>query len=859
MAEPLHVALVWHMHQPDYREARTGRFLLPWVRRRAAKDYVRMIETATRFAGLRVTMNFVPTLLEQLELYARDDFDDPHRELCLRDASSLNQSDRAFLVDFTRSSDYPRRIEMFTPFYELIARLANSPQGISDEDARDLQVWTQLIWLDPADIDRQPALRALVQRRAGFAEDAKRLVDEHQLARVRDVLPALRAAIASGSVEPMTSPFAHPILPLLIDVESALVAAPGLGLPSAERRFDGRADAVAQIEQGVATFERLCDVRPQGIWPSECAVSPAAASAIAAGGGGWALSDEGVLARTLEASVRGDRDAMSRLYRPYRERSGLRMVFRDSLLSNRIGFDYGSMPAADAVDDLIARLDEIASANAGASPWLVVIALDGENCWDYFADNGREFLERLYARLGATPRLRSTHVGDYLERYPESVQPLDRLWSGSWIDSDFRTWIGEDSQTRAWELLADARRALDDAGGGVAHPRALRQALIAEGSDWFWWFSSRHESGIDSAWDALYRTHLRSVYELIGSAAPAGLDEAILERSQLSEDVAPLRSIHPRGGDDVEWCAAGCARTGDVFGAMQPPQTSVDRIFYGASNDALHLRFGSAPPSFERAELTVTGAEPESVPGATWTTAVPLTGDGDVELSLRLVETGRGATRVPQVGTLRVPRLQHAPAAVIATECAPIAVVGELAAAVRATVDGLLAEGRTVVVILPHHRCLDEHVRSVRLRAMRVEFGVQPRDVRIRQGRLDNGVDVLTIDAPRLFDRTAVYGEPDDVGRYVFFAAAGAQLLDATSLRPGSVHAFEWQTGVTVARLAGPRARRPETVFSSGRPAVHQTAPAELCSAAGLATDGSGVIDLLELGRSSAGTSVSRP
>ncbi|HXA27981.1 MAG TPA: glycoside hydrolase family 57 protein [Candidatus Angelobacter sp.] len=608
--QPLHVALVWHMHQPYYRDDRSGRFMLPWARLRASKDYGRMTRLATRHAGLCITINYVPSLFEQLDAYAQGDGHDPHRELCLRPAADLTREDRRFLVGLTRGTGFPYKVRLFAPLLALLDTLRHGdPDAIADslslDDLRDLQAWWLLAWIDPEDIAADPELLRLAQRGRGFAEQDKQVIDARQMDLLRQVIPLYRDAVASGQVEAMTSPAYHPILPLLIDPASARVAVPDLPLPS--RPMHRRDDAVEQIRVGLQTFAAHVGVRPQGMWPSECAVSPDAATLISASGLRWAISDEHVLQRSLQLPVRGDADASTLLYSPWRDRSGLTMVFRDAELSNRIGFVYGGMPTADAVDDLVWRLEYVQSQQPEDCTWLVVLALDGENCWEHYEEDGDLFLDALYARLTSNGRLRTTHVGAFLDANPDTVRPLPQLWSGSWIEAAFTTWIGDPQHSRAWDLLATARDALETAGGAHRHPQAYRELLIAEGSDWFWWFGQHHDSGIDAAWDALYRLHLRNVYELIGREVPPEVDEPILGGAPAPRSRPPLRPISPRpgAGDDAEWEAAGLAEVGTAMGTMHPPSSSVRTVRYGVNASRLALRFGDEAPRFSRAEVDV--------------------------------------------------------------------------------------------------------------------------------------------------------------------------------------------------------------------------------------------------------------
>jgi hypothetical protein len=238
--------------------------------------------------------------------------------------------------------------------------------------------------------------------------------------------------------------------------------------------------------------------------------------------------------------------------------------------------------------------------------------LDGENCWEHYEEDGDLFLDALYHRLTTNARLRTTHIGAFLDAHADEVRPLPSLWSGSWIDASFTTWVGDPQHTRAWDLLAAARDALETAGGAHMHPRAYREVLIAEGSDWFWWFGQHHDSGIDAAWDALYRLHLRNVYELIGRDVPPEVDQPILGGAPASIARAPLRPISPRpgAGDEAEWAAAGVAEVGTALGTMHPPSSSVGAVRYGLDAARLALRFGDRAPRFSRAEVEVWVARP---------------------------------------------------------------------------------------------------------------------------------------------------------------------------------------------------------------------------------------------------------
>lgn len=853
---PLSVAVVWHMHQPYYRDDVAGLFLLPWVRRRATKDYLHMLGILERHPTVRVTMTMVPSLLRQLELYAGGEVADADRGLCLREAGELTPAERGFLVGSALHNDHGRRVGLLAPMMTLLAGLRGRPvSSIVVEDLRDLQLWTLLAWIDADDIRADPALLALAERGRGFLESDKADVDRRQLALLAEVIPRYRAAVSRGQVEPMTTPLQHPILPLIIDQAAARVAAPDVVLP--DRALRGLLDAEMQVRRGLDEFRRVAGTDAAGMWPAECAVSPAAAALMRSCGVRFAVSDETVLARTVGSGGVADVRAGDDLYSAHRDESGLLLVFRDADLSNRIGFSYQAMDPDAAAADLVGRLEAVAADGDGDRPRLLTIALDGENFKDFYAENGTPFLDSFYTRLAASPSLTSTFIGAFLEEHADTVRLLPTLWSGSWIGADLRTWIGDDGHTRAWDRLASTRAALLAVGGETAQPAAYGELLIAEGSDWFWWFGEHHDSGSDDAWDALFRTHLRNAYALAGLAVPDEVDEPVLATSALPHSCEPLRSIDPPGKGDREWDAAGFAEVGEVFGAMRPPASSVARIRYGTGAGRLHLRFGDGVPRFERATVDAGPAGRLQVAHATRTISVGLPGDGEIDFSVTLEEAGRGRERVPSTGTLRVAAgSSSAPLRllVVAAECAPLAAAGALADTVAGTALDAAALGHDVVVVVPHHRGATIGARpGVRVDRLVCRFGPREITARVLQGRLPGTpVPVLSIDAPAFFDRDTIYGSGDDGERYLAFCALAAALVEASALAPDIVHGFEWQSAALLARSGGAE-QGPVTVFSSAADSTGYRVSAALAAAAGIPDAGMDDVDLIAVGRRAAG------
>jgi hypothetical protein len=745
-------------------------------------------------------------------------------------------------------------VALLAPYIELLNRLPDGDtSAVSVDDIRDLQLWTLLAWIDPGQIRADPDLLALADRGRGFRESDKRFVDARQLDLLRAVIPAYRVAVASGRVEPMTTPYHHPILPLLIDASCARVATPEIAVPDPPLRAEG--DAEEHLRRGLDAFARLTGAAAPGMWPAECAVSPAAASLMHRSGVRFAVSDELVLARTLGTD---DVRSGAELYRPHVEPGGLTMVFRDAQLSNLISFTYQSMPAEAAAADLLGRLEEIATRHAGdAEGRLVTIALDGENFKDLYTDNATPFLDALYAGMVASPLLQCSHIGAFLDANPGLARPLAPLWTGSWIDADLRTWIGDPAHTRAWELLAATRDAVERAGGARAHPRAHEEVLIAEASDWYWWFGEHHDSRVDAAWDALFRIHLSNAHVLAGLATPATLADPVISGLALGNDCPPLRTINPERAGPAEWQCAGIAEVGAALGAMRPPASSVSRLLYGAGEGRLHLRFGDRPPRFERAVVDAGGAGHLVVeqPTQSLSVAVPARA---IDMVVTLVEAGRGTERIPAAGSLHLDIPSPRPARrlrvlIAAAECAPLAVAGELGHVVAATAADAAALGHEVVVAIPLHRGAGLGMSpGVRIAQLRATMSGSVVTARVIQGALaPSAIPALSVDAPAYFDRDAVYGALDDAERYLAFCVLVAALLDATAFAPDVVHGFEWQTVALLARLAertGPTA----TVLSVGATSTGYQLDAAVLAAAGVTRSGVGEVDLLEVGRRAA-------
>jgi alpha-amylase/alpha-mannosidase (GH57 family) len=606
------VAILWHMHQPFYEDLVTREHIMPWVRLHALKDYYGMVALLREFPSVRLTFNLVPSLLIQLEAFAADRARDQYLELGLKPADQLTEAESAFIVANFFHAQRQRMIDIYPRYAELLERRATSLPFTTD-DLRDLQVWQKLAWIDPYYLAGDSRIRQLVAKGRDYAEEDKLVLRTVELELLNRVIPEYRDAARRGQIELATSPFYHPILPLLCDTDIYRRTHPASTLP--RRRFRHPEDAKAQLVRAADCHERLFGRRPVGLWPSEGSVSDAMVPLAARAGFSWMATDEEILAKSIGMSFSRDPyghvEQPGRLYRPYTVRAGggsIACVFRDHVLSDRIGFVYAGWGADAAADDFVHRLMEAGrrfSAGGGGEALLPVI-LDGENAWEHFEGNGHPFLRALYSRLASHPELRTVTMAEACA-HPSAA--IDTIFPGSWIDANFSIWIGHRDDQLAWGQLGDAHEAIESARALKPPPPALEQAreelFIAEGSDWFWWYGDDHSSSHDAEFDDLFRRHLRNVYRLLNLPVP---DELFLSNISTGhfplEETAPLGWLQPTLDGEAtsyfEWLSAGML---DVTEAAQGAMHQIDaggrtltRVQFGFDRAHLFLRLDAERP-----------------------------------------------------------------------------------------------------------------------------------------------------------------------------------------------------------------------------------------------------------------------
>jgi len=603
--KPIYLAIIWHQHQPMYnRDPKTRIYAKPWVRMHAVKDYYDMASILLHYPEVHATFNLVPSLIFQL-----DDLisgaTDRYLDVSERPADQLTHEDKEYILRRFFDANWNNLIGVHPRYDALLdkrgrtvtdASIAAALERFTEQDFRDLQMWFNLAWLDP-DFKAQEPFKSLIAKDHGFSEEEKILVLNKHREIMKQVIPLHRKMQDSGQIEVTTTPFYHPILPLLFDTDLAQMAMPHASLPS---RFSYPQDAQAQVDLGVQSYREHFGRPPKGMWPAEGSVAQNMVGMVADAGIQWMASDEGVLEKsTGQSLVRKGNDLHNPelLYRPYLVQENgkeVAVLFRDHLLSDKIGFAYSGMNGAEAAADLIGHIHSAARRlETKEGPFLITLILDGENAWEHYRNDGKDFLHTLYSRLSEDPWVITITPTEFLGRFG-AQETIEKLWAGSWISADFHTWIGEDEENLAWNLLLEARKAVESyrqvKGEDEGYQKAMENIYAAEGSDWFWWYGDDQTSLDDPSFDAIFRHTLMRVYENLSQEAPPALYIPVIPK----ETSPPGRELSGQFTpwidgkiEEAEWANGGYYDDPDL--SAEPGADVIRRLHYGYDENNLYL------------------------------------------------------------------------------------------------------------------------------------------------------------------------------------------------------------------------------------------------------------------------------
>lgn len=596
----LSIAFYWHMHQPVYQLSPQSDYLMPWVRLHAVKDYLDMVLICENFKNLKLNFNLVPVLLDSLIDYGHNGYHDIHSRLTVTDVNDLTNDDKEFIINNFFDANYHSMILPNDEYNRLYQKYqSGEPNDInifSNQEYSDLMAYFNLAWFDAFYKKNYPELKKLIRKKKNYTLEDRIKIIELQRDIIRKIIPAYKKFADAKKIEITTSPYYHPILPILLDIKN-IKKSQGSVLPS---DLKTELDAKMQTQMALDKIEQIFGKRPKGIWPSEHCVSQKELEMFKNLGIKWTISDEGILSNSIKFEF--DRDFRGYPEDPYHllktyNCKGIDIIFRDSLIPNLIGFEYPNHSPEGAANDLYDRIKVIQS-KLLSSPdenHLLTIAMDGENCWEKYSADGSIFLSTIYSLIENDPTLETVLISDYIDK-DNNKKNLNKICSGSWINRNFKLWIDEPLKNLAWTYLKQVR---DDFSAFVKknplNPNiedARRELFICEGSDWFWWYGEPNDSGRDNIFDYLFREHLKNIYRYLNLEIPDYLDIPLL-----SAITKPSR--YPKGEftpvldgkvkDDESWLNAGCIKIPD--GPVLKENKFYDKICFGYDKDNLYLRF----------------------------------------------------------------------------------------------------------------------------------------------------------------------------------------------------------------------------------------------------------------------------
>lgn len=606
VGKKLSIAFYWHMHQPVYQLNVDSDYLMPWVRLHGVKDYLDMLLIIDNFKKLKLNFNLVPALLDALINYGENDFHDIHSRLTTTNISELTNDDKEFILNNFFDAEYSSMIFPSENYNELYQkRFSNEKADInsfSEQEYSDIMALFNLVWIDPVYQTMFPELSKLISKGRDYNfKDRLEIIEIHRKI-IRMIIPKYKEFLEKGKIEITTSPYYHPILPAMLDIKSAQKNLAMVDSTLFDLNLEN--DAKLQTKMALDRMEELFGQRPKGIWSSEQCLSPKVLEIFKELGANWTISDEGVLSSSIDFDF--VRDFKGYLEDPYflmktykykTKNSDIHLVFRDSVIPNLISFEYANHDPKTAAADLYDRIKVIQN-KIQTSPdknHLLTIAMDGENCWENYSEDGAVFLKQIYSMIEEDETLETVLISEHIQK-EKYHKELKKIHSGSWINRNFQLWIGEPVKNLAWSYLKNVKKDFDAFVKANPNeksiPLAHREIMIAEGSDWFWWYGEPNDSGQDHIFDYLFRERLKNTYRYLRLEIPQSLDLPLISLFSKPSRY-PQTSISPRidglvDADDEEWLNAGCIDIPD--GPILQGNKLFDRICYGADEDNFYLR-----------------------------------------------------------------------------------------------------------------------------------------------------------------------------------------------------------------------------------------------------------------------------
>lgn len=534
----LSIAFYWNFYQPCYGIKPENDYIMPWSRLYAVKDYLSTILIAEKFRNIKINLNISPTLIDDFEKYGEKNFHDIYSRLTLKDENSFTDDEKKFILDNFFDVNFEKMILPNKNYLLLAQKLQKNPDinEFSRQEYADLTALFNLVWINPLHYKQYPEIKKLLAKGKNYTLEDREKIIQIQRNIIKRIIPEMKKLLKSGRLELTVSPYYHPVIPVLLDIND-VIAGNKENLPLISNMKN---TAKKQITSAFSKFYEVFNEIPKSIWLPELAISDKTVKLLAELGIKQVVADESCFINSAKEIL--TRDFNGNYENPYpilktynykTQNGDIRLIFRDALFPYIINYEYPQINARNSANDFYDRIKIIQSKiqNSPDETHLLTLAMDGENYRDNYDDYGNSFLEKIYKYIASDNSLETVLLSNYTQK-DNHIKPLERIKAGNSTSADFKSWVDEPAKNKAWEYLQKTYE--DFEAFAQENPQsdllenAYREILIAQASDWFWWYGEPNHSPHENIYDFMFRSHLKNVYELLNLEIPNFLDNPIV-------------------------------------------------------------------------------------------------------------------------------------------------------------------------------------------------------------------------------------------------------------------------------------------------------------------------------------------
>lgn len=554
------LCLLWHFHQPYYFDIQENINFTSIIIFRTLQNYYPMGKILEKFPNLKINFNFTPTLLKQIKLISEGEVKDFFLNIFKED---IGIDKLLFFYD-----EFPKRFKENKILKILKEKIEKN--DYDEKDVFDFKFYLHLICFNEILYDEE--LKYLSEKGRNFNEKDVEILLNKEKKILSEIIPLYKKLQNEGKIEISTSPFYHPILPLIYDTDIMKKTKTNLNYPY--ERFSFPEDAEKQIDRAISFYYEIFGKNPYGIWPSEGAISDEILEIFIRKNIKWTATDEVIIYEKI--------NKREILYNKFLYKEKIWIFFRDHFISDLIGFQYQKFDEKDAAIDLINKIQKISDDK------VITIILDGENPWDWYPEKGIKFLNTFYQILSEKKEIKSLRFIDICENYEKFIK-IDSIYPGSWMGLNFDNWIGKEKANEAWKRLKKVREIIEKENISEDKRKMIEEIILnIEGSDWFWWYSLEVDEKIKKKFDKIFKNNLRKIYEILGLEIPEELKEEIVLKEAKTPYINPV--IDGKITNFFEWIDSFKIEAKDLWMTFKPFYLPIKRIYIGYNHENMYIR-----------------------------------------------------------------------------------------------------------------------------------------------------------------------------------------------------------------------------------------------------------------------------